>query len=242
MKFYRFFLTLSRGKQIGLAVCAVHFLTLFSLLTHHLISRTLKRPRPIVIKTIQAIPPSKIEIAAKPMTPVAQNKHAQPQPAAPKPLPEKKSAPPKPTPQPKKVAPNKQNQKVLQEVQEQLSAIGQEAKRPNRPSLTLPSKIQPKALPKIEESPNPDPTYQEFLIAFLQNTLNLPEYGEVKAQIEIDRFGKLIACHILQSKNVKNSEFLKNQLPELSFPCLNDFGITDKSLNLTITFYNAEIH
>ena len=112
-----------------------------------------------------------------------------------------------------------------------------EPKSVRRPELPLPAKIERKA--EVVQV-NDDPTYGEYLIAYLQNALDLPEYGEVKAQLEIDRFGRLVDCQIVYTKSGKNAEFLKNQLPELTFPCLNDFGILDSTHIFTITFRNAE--
>lgn len=129
---------------------------------------------------------------------------------------------------------------AFKEIAESLDAISsKEAK--TRPALSLPAKIQSKAQ-LVSEDFAIDPTYGEFLVAFLQNALDLPEYGEVKAKIEINCFGRLIDCQILEAKSVKNAQFLKNRLPDLAFPCLNDFGILDTKQTFTITFRNVEIH
>lgn len=88
----------------------------------------------------------------------------------------------------------------------------------------------------------PAPSYGEFLIAYLQSALDLPEYGDVRLKLEIDRFGRLIDCQILEAKSQENSTFLKNALPTLTFPCLNDFDIIETSQTFTITFRNVETH
>lgn len=227
MKLYQQFLTLSRGKQIGIVVCLIHLLAIFGLLGHHLISRRLKPPRPMIVRTmapLKAVP--KMEYRAASPTPVIA-----------KPTTKKATSakPSKPAPVATKKAPNNP---LMKEIAESLGALGTEAKR-SKPSLTLPSKIPQKA--QIAPESSADPTYGDFLIAYLQNALDLPEYGEVRAKVEIDRFGRLIDCEILEAKNVKNAEFLKNQLPNLTFPCLNDFGILDTTQTFTITFLNVEI-
>lgn len=260
MKFYKQFLILSRGKQIAIVVCCIHLFAIFGLLGHHLVSRRLKPPRPMIVKTISAVPP-KINAERNPGVPnEAQGKKMQnakvespapkvqavapkPQKEVPKPKPAttaKKAvaAKPKPGPVAQKAPPVKEEH-IFKEIAESLETLSSEAKR-SRPSLTLPSKIGQKA--QIAPETNLDPTYGEYLIAYLQNALDLPEYGEVRAKIEIDRFGRLIDCEILETKSMKNAEFLKNQLPELTFPCLNDFGIVDTSETFTITFRNVEIH
>jgi outer membrane biosynthesis protein TonB len=239
MRLLEKFLLLSRGKQIALVVCMIHCLLVLALFGHHLFTRQLRPPRPMVVRTLAAQPPPRA-IASAPTPKAAAAKAKPPAPvkkAAAKATPAAKaavkSAPPKtilakPAPVHKPV----QEELLLQEIAESLETLSAETMR-TRTALTVPSKVQSKA----EIAPTSlDPTYGELLIAYLQNELDLPEYGEVKAKIEIDRFGRLIDCQILEAKSAKNAEFLKNRLPELAFPCLND------TQSFTITFRNVEIY
>ena len=230
MKLFSIFNSLSRGRQIAVAVCSLHVLLVLALLCHHLISGRLKPPRPMVVKTIAAVQPTQVVYGEPPRKRVSEKKIKKEAP------PQKVAAPKaKPVPVAKKAAPPKEKA-VYTEGIETLSA---ETKQ-TRPSLLLPSKIEVKK----ESAPplNLEPTYQEYLIAYLQSVLDLPEYGDVRAKVEIDRFGRLIDCEILEAKSRKNGEFLKNQLPALTFPCLNDFGISDATETFTITFRNVEVH
>ena len=79
-----------------------------------------------------------------------------------------------------------------------------------------------------------DPVGKEIVAAFLQSALELPEYGDVVAKIEIGSSGELVSCEILDAKSTKNGDFLKNRLPELHFPCFNT------ATTFTITFRNVE--
>ncbi len=106
-----------------------------------------------------------------------------------------------------------------------------------RPALTIPSRVEPKTQ-TIEPEPISSVRYEEFLIPYLQSSLDLPEYGEVRAEITVNQFGKVIAFSVLNAKNTKNAEFLKREIPELSFPHLSDFGILESSRKFTITFRN----
>ena len=146
------------------------------------------------------------------------------------PTPQKVVQRPSPKPDPKKA-------RIQKEVAELKAAMKAEPQK-KKPELQLPQIIQPKQAPPAVADPN----YGEYLIAYLQNALDLPEYGDVKAKIEIDRFGQLVKCEILEAKNKKNAEFLKNRLPDLAFPCLNEFGIFDTTQSFTITFRNVENH
>jgi len=245
MKLYRKFLLLSRGRQIAVVVCLLHLLAIFGLVIHHFASRQLKPPRPMLVRTHKAIAEPKMRYAKEEapklqtVAPKPQKVHAEGKSVEQKPKGSatKKMASAKSKPTVAKKAPGNH---LLKEIAESLDMLNSEAKPSPRPSLTLPSKIEPKA--QIAPESNVDPTYSEFLVSYLQSALDLPEYGEVRAKIEIDRFGRLIDCEILEAKSVKNAEFLKNQLPELTFPCLNDFGIVDATETFTITFRNVEIH
>lgn len=251
MKIKEAFLLLSRGKQIAAVVCMVHMLTVVGLLGHHLISRRLKPPRPMVVRTISPVkaersiqtakreeaPVKQVAAAAKLKSVPAQKTVA----AAPKaaPTPAKKAGTTKPMAVAKKGPPVEKEESLFKEIAESFQALSSESKKPSRPALNLPAKMHSKAQLAPQES-NDDPTYGEFLIAFLQNTLDLPEHGEVRAKIEIDRFGKLIDCEILEAKSGKNAQFLKNELPLLNFPYLTDFGILDSTKTFSITFRNAD--
>lgn len=239
MKLLTRFLALSRGKQIGVVVCLTHFLLVFALIIHHLATSRSKPLRPMVVRTLQTAPLIK-QMSALPEKPKVLPKNPdKPKPAA------KKEEKPKPTlatpkpaskptskPAPKPAVSDEATLKEMAQALESLSTSKQ-----TRPQLHIPSKREIKKAPVETKE---EPTYGEYLVAYLQSALDLPEFGEVRAKIEIDRFGKLIDCQILEAKSGKNAEFLKNQLPDLTFPCLNDFGIVDATHVFTITFRNDE--
>ncbi len=238
MKLYHHFLTFTRGKQIATCVCLIHLFGIFTLLGHHLITRSPKPPRAIIVRTLTApltisTPPTKSAPVSAPVKeskpPIAKQEEkaiiATPKPTLmkPKPTASLSQKATSPTVMKKEIAP----------AQETATAKVFSNKTP----LYIPKMIQPKAQLITESQQDPDPTYSEILISFLQDALQLPEYGEVKAKIEIDRFGHLVSVEILDAKSTKNREFLKKELPDLLFPCLNDSTRT-----FTITFRNVEIH
>jgi len=59
------------------------------------------------------------------------------------------------------------------------------------------------------------------LIQTLKEHLILPERGAVKLKITFNSEGRAISTEIISSKSKKNADYLKNRLPELSFPCFN---------------------
>lgn len=249
MKLREKFHLLSRGKQIAVVVCSLHLMAVFGLLGNHLFSKRMRAPRPIAVRTVvpqgavktYEVAP-KAQVAAPVVKKEAPKKEVAKKVVAPKPVaavaakvPVKGKAAPLPTP---KKIPLEKDEGLLKEIASQLEAFNSASSK-QKVVLPVPSKVESKAPVKAEVVVGP--TYGEFLIGYFQENLDLPEHGEVKAKIEIDRFGQLIDVQILEAKSSKNAEFLKNRLPELSFPCLNDFDIYETAQTFTITFRNAEI-
>lgn len=237
----KFFL-LTRGKQIALIVFAIHLLAIFASFGHHFVNRKIKPTRTIVVRNAKGRTLNaevKKEVASK----TEGKAKGKMQNAKPKEI--EKKAPVAAAPKKKKGAaeavvkrpdPEKsiQEKRALREIAESLENFRREAK-PKR-ELVIPTKSQREEEPIVERGE--EPTYSEFLVAFLQGTLDLPEFGEVKVKMEIDRFGKLVDCVVLEAKSKKNGEFLKERLPDLSFPALAEFGILDSTHVFTITFRN----
>jgi hypothetical protein len=238
MKLYTQFLSFSKGKQIAIGVCLTHLLILFTLTGHHLFTRRTKPPRPIVVRTLAApvhiaTPQERPTPKAKPSPSVKVEKPPLTHPPTPNLAPQKPSLKPKATisQTPKTHTPSEIKKEVIQT----LPSTGKITT--NKAPLFIPKTIQPKAEVITESPATPaDPTSSEIVIAFLQDALQLPEYGEVRAKIEIDSFGHVVNLEFLEAKSVKNKEFLQKQLPDLLFPCLN--GSTQ---TFTITFRNVEI-
>lgn len=190
----------------------------FSTQTQTVALTPVKKAAPIAKKIAQSISPAKTSPAVKEKT-VAKVNVA--------PVTSSKS---NATPLSDKISPSKTNEIAL-------------------PKDILPSKTNEIALPKdvatnkIEEIPMTQamemPSYGEILTTYLQNSLDLPEYGEVKVDLEIDCYGHLVRIEILEEKSKKNGEFLKKRLPELVLPCFNERGKLHETVVFTITFKNS---
>lgn len=206
----KWFFSLTRAKQITICVLGAHFALLFIWTGSYWISPRPHLPKKVTVRTVQIPkpPPPK-------STPASNKNLAQAKPS------------PKKIPTPSKPAQSKslQKEKILKEIASNLKEISQ------KPNQTKPEiKIPLFHLENQEESPE---NFSEQIALFLEEMLQLPEFGKVKAHLTIDRFGKLISLEILESASDKNVEFLKNQLPILQYPCLN------KGATLTIVFSNA---
>ena len=130
------------------------------------------------------------------------------------PLPKKVVAKPKKSASPKKVAPPKK-------------VSPPQEKKPIVKAPVSPAKEDPAIL-----------EYGGALIAFFQESLDLPEYGEVKMKIEIDPSGKIFKTDVLESESTGNEEFLKKRLPELVCPCFNSQKTEKNTFEFTIVFKN----
>lgn len=97
-------------------------------------------------------------------------------------------------------------------------------------SIDIPSQV---SAPIEEEA-----SYEEILIGYLQNVLELPERGEVKVNLTINGAGKLLNLEIVAMKNPKNGEFLKKRLSELVFPQQTEKGLEDAVFQCTVVFKN----
>jgi hypothetical protein len=240
------FYQLSRGKQIAIAVLMAHICCLIALSADYFFRAAPKKRQKIAVNLVQIVPP-KIPVQVK-SRPVPTPKKLPPKPipaeptpqitpspvAAPKvkptaksPLPPaSKKAPPKATPlnspQPDAHA------SLLKEIEANLESIAS----PSTPSKAK-TVIHIPTLSEIAYHPNTEQSSDETIASFLQETLTLPEFGEVRMFLSIDATGHLQSLEILTSKSEKNAAFLKNRLPELQFPCLNG------GASLTVVFSNA---
>ena len=227
------FKSYSRLKQIAVSVLLLHVFSVLALATHHLIARRSFSQKMIVVRE-RLFPPAPLPKASpSPM------KTSAPAAAKTAPLPKPASKPSKQTSSPKPAKKTKETPALLNEIAASLEKLTEEEKIPSAAALKIPSTLKQRA--EIQDLQANDATYGETVISLMQTSLDLPEFGEVKARIEIGRDGRVISCAILESKNRKNEDFLKTGLPSLIFPNFNDFGITDATLTFTITFRNAEI-
>lgn len=226
-KAWIYFFLLSRKKQIAFVVWTFHLFLLTALMINHLWTRSTPKTRPIAVRTFSSVS----EVRAPLTSTKTANIPTSPKPLAPK-APIKKPAPKKALPK----AP--ENEGALQSVANALKELKSlEKKKEPLKTLSVPSQIcleTKGAESKIAQ------TYGTFLIAYLENSLDLPEYGNVKLELCIDRTGRLLKSQVLSSESEKNSEFLKNRLLELAFPCFNDFQIAENTLTFTVSFRNAE--
>lgn len=188
--------------------------------------------KPLTLNTIAKRPPS-----AKKNPPLTQQAAKRTLPAPSEPPAAKKTTPPKAqapvktamkepaiadkviatkkksTPSPPSPPRAKLSQSLLKEIEETLSKI--EQKNPASP-IAAP-KHSPLNL-EIDASDNDTASFAETLIFFLQDALTLPEYGEVKIQLDLREDGSVDKLTVLSSHSRANKRYLEEHLPQLKLP------------------------
>lgn len=231
---WNFFLSLSKSYQISLVVLVLHCFLLFWGIANHLLTKKTVRHQAMIVRTVT--PNIKIaNTGSSPPIIKPQKKITS--------IEKKQSTPPAKKENParifKKETPSL-DRELLNELVHSLEAIQPQQIKKRAPSpLSLPQQLAVKT--EIENFNEKNGSYAENLIALFTRHLNLPEFGSVKAAIQIDARGTLLKFTVLEEKSRKNSEFLKNRLHELTFPCFNEFGLSENQLEFIITFCNQEL-
>ncbi len=222
------YLSLTREKQIAIAVLLAHGLLLAMLGADHSMHRTNVECKKITVHTIILETPTK---AAPTAISAAAPKPKISIPAPPKQSTVKTESKKQPA-QTASTSPQHQNSPtqdhLISEIEKNLKSLAASAPVVKKSNIAIPTFKTPQLQTQSTEH-----FAVEQIATLLQETLELPEFGEVKISLSINRFGILEKLEILDVKSEKNAEFLKKRLPELQFPCLNE------STTLTIVFSNA---
>lgn len=80
-------------------------------------------------------------------------------------------------------------------------------------------------------------TYYDELVSRLKLSLKLPDYGEVKLQLTVNRSGKVVTVKEVKSKSSKNKDYIQKALPKLHLPPFgqNFTGETEHTFRLTLS-------
>lgn len=87
-------------------------------------------------------------------------------------------------------------------------------------------KLQIEGLPTANSSKavfsENESSYHEELASRLKLFLRLPDYGEVKIKLTLERSGKVGKVAIVSAKSVQNKKYIEDTVPGLSFPAFGD--------------------
>jgi len=199
-------------RKILAFVFGMHGAIALALCLHHFFANPPKKKK-IVVHTFKRPDPPKTVIAKAPSPPPKKKSGTKPQKKPPKKEP--------PSPKKKELIPKKETPPSKEET---LVSLPKQSKVETLPS---PLKEDPQML-----------EYGGVLISFFQESLDLPDFGEVMMKIEIDGKGKIVSSEVMKTESSANEEFLKNRLPELVCPCFNSDLNTRNSFEFTIVFKN----
>lgn len=194
----------------------VHGFLILALGVHHLSSSTPKKKK-MVVRNFQEKKPALVK-----SPPANQNIS--------KKVVKRKVSPPK---KPKK----EKTEQLVKEMRKQIASIEEEKVLEPKKSIDLPKEV---VLEKKEETFFYDPDYKEKLLLYLQESLILPEKGDVLVDLTLSKYGRVIRFEILSAESEKNAEHLKNNLPELYLPCFNDESRSYESVQYTVTFKSLD--
>ncbi len=210
-----------------------------------------EKKRPLHVKTIMAVPyvEKKSAIALPQITP-PKNKTAvsspKPAPIVHKPqgtLSKKKQAlavePKKNGVSAQKKAPPSPVPHLLHELEETIAKIDKKRDK-DRPLKQKPSEwIKPLKIDAIKEISDDgtevDLSYQEALVRCLREFLDLPEIGEVKMEITVNRDGTISKLRVLATESEKNKSYLEKNLQLIKFP---PFSVNESKKTFILTFCN----
>lgn len=144
------------------------------------------------------------------------------------------------------LAEKKRQQKLFSEVQERIAKIDESRHKGTSGSLkneklaeahTIKS-LQTDAItadPKAPPLSHKEISYHNELVGYLKLNLRLPEYGDVKLKLTINRSGKVVSLVIVSTESIANRKYIEKKLPTLKLPGFgSNFG-SDPEYTFSIT-------
>lgn len=161
----------------------------------------------------------------------------------------KKTAPPPSPPAPKIVKVKPDNKEWIALAKEKIGKIALSSDRissnshQNLKEIATPSPIENfiTDLSFIDSGTtfsDKESAYRDELAKRLKLYLKLPEYGEVKVKLTIDRAGKVIFTKVLSFQSAKNASFIEQNLPKLKMPPFGDNFKGVSEFDFTIVLSN----
>lgn len=97
--------------------------------------------------------------------------------------------------------------------------------------------LQIDALPSDSAIPM-ETSYRDELAYRLKHTLKMPDYGQVKIKLTLERSGKVANVQIVSSESAKNKQYVEKMIPTLVFPPFGTRFQDAKQYSFMITLKN----
>lgn len=145
----------------------------------------------------------------------------------------------------KKIPISKQTQEfdippsILKQLEESIAKIEQKDDKQCKSSTIVTASLSSKvAVASAQEEPALS-SYTASLVKELTQSLQLPEYGEVKIKIIVSPAGRIIELLVLQAESKANKLYLEKCLPNIVLPKYNEKVTLNNEQTFTLTFCNA---
>lgn len=134
----------------------------------------------------------------------------------------------------------KQNE-LFDKAKKNIAKIAQQATK------TSPKKQAPEAIGSLQIDAQTDlnvqlseqeSIYRQELATRLKLLLQLPEYGEVKLKLTLERIGKVAKLVIVSAESLSNRNYVEQTLPSLKFPAFGNNFTTESDYTFSITLRN----
>lgn len=226
------------------------------------LSKPVEAPQPTSIET----PPKKVIVGPKPTPkkavaakkkelPPKANQKPKPAPAkqiankAPAKKPEPKKTPEVPKPDPKAEAVKAKQRELLAKAQESIGKIQKNgskisaAKNSSATLAAMPGPIQGLNIDAISSDTGTalsatELSYRDELASRLKLLLRLPEYGDVKIKLTLERSGKVAKLVIVSSESGANRKYVEKMIPALTFPGFGSYFSGQSQYTFAITLSN----
>lgn len=158
-----------------------------------------------------------------------------------KPKPQKKKAarPAPPSPPAKKQKSKTLSAKekdLLKNLEESIEKIGKNTDKRSKPlEIEVPKEILSLEIENPFGALSFEKSYQDDLAIYLRHHLLLPEHGDIKVDLTLDRKGKVMDVKILKSKSERNKKYIEKTLSDLSFPSFGENFKNEKQHTFTLT-------
>lgn len=128
---------------------------------------------------------------------------------------------------------------ILNQLEESIAKIAQKDDKQCKSSTVMRTDLSSKVAIDFAQEEQLLSSYTASLIKALTQALQLPEYGEVKVQIQVNSLGEITDLLVLQTESTANKLYLEKCLPNIVLPKCNEKKPLNNKQTFTLTFCNA---
>lgn len=139
----------------------------------------------------------------------------------------------------------KERQELLKQAQESINKLNKNIKNIEPSSAVIAASLPIKPMGKLQaeaassgNSSTEEVGYVDELIGRLKILLKLPEYGNVKTMLTLNRSGDVVKVVVVSAESTTNKKYIEKTLPTLSFPAFGSNFSNEKQHTFQITLCN----